>query len=111
MAGRIIFLVPAAMMVLALLPMPYGYYQLLRLISCVCCGLIAYGFWQRQQQAWALAMGFVAILYNPVIKIALGREVWSVVNLISAGFMVAALWAAQRVASENGARAVSRRQR
>jgi hypothetical protein len=69
---------------LALAPWPYAYYQLLRWFL---CGLMAYGVYISidKPKPWVpWVLGGFAVLYNPVIPIHLGREIWSVVNLITA---------------------------
>ena len=38
----LLWLVPAAMLFAALAPWPYGYYRLLRVVVCICCGVLAY---------------------------------------------------------------------
>ena len=44
-----IFVIPAAMMALAILPMPYGYYQFLRLVTVIAAGWIAAYFWTNNR--------------------------------------------------------------
>ena len=53
-----IWLVPAVALLIALAPLPYGYYTLLRIIICGAAAFIAYSIYQRQQAVslWVLAM-------------------------------------------------------
>jgi hypothetical protein len=77
-----LWLIPGLMLLAALGPWPYGYYVLLRLV--VCLASIAIAWRLRESNApvmWALVA--LAILYNPVVKIALARQVWMVVNVVS----------------------------
>lgn len=77
-----ILAIPAVMLLLALGPWPYGYYVLLRLVVCLASIAIAW----RLRESNALGMwAFVAlaILYNPIVKVPLAREVWMVVNVFS----------------------------
>ena len=86
-----------AMLCLALLPLPYGYYTLLRLVTCVGFAWSAVVSYQQAMIGWAVAAGVLALLYNPMIPVHLGRDLWIVVNLLSAGAMAGLLWAlAQR---------------
>lgn len=67
----------------ALLPMPYGFYFGMRGIVCVC--LIPF-FMERKKlsKVWLFALGALVILYNPIFPIELGSQiVWTVVNALS----------------------------
>ena len=60
---------------------PYGYYIFLRF---VCCAVFAYLTVQaigQQKEKWAWVFGVTAAIYNPFVRVALGRELWSVVNI------------------------------
>src|SRR3972149_5625390 len=61
---------------------PYGYYQLLRWITCgaaVFVAICSYG-WQKIWLVWLF--GFVAVLFNPLVPIHLSREVWQPIDVI-----------------------------
>ena len=81
-----VWLLPAVLLMLALLPWPYGYYIFLRLIVCPVAGWIAYTQWRHDQafSGWVVALAAMATLYNPVVSISLTREIWSVLNVLSA---------------------------
>jgi len=62
---------------------PYAYYTLLRW---VCCGVFAYLAFQsfeQKMQGWVWILGGTALLYNPVFRVHLNREIWSVVNVVT----------------------------
>ena len=57
-------IIAAIMLLLALAPWPYGYYQLLRFVTCgvaVYVAFIAYR-WQKMWAVWLF--GFIAVLFN-----------------------------------------------
>ena len=60
-------LIAAAMLLLALADLPYGYYQLLRFIVCGVGVYVAYTAynWQKKWVMWLF--GFIALLFNPLI--------------------------------------------
>jgi glucose-6-phosphate-specific signal transduction histidine kinase len=87
-----IYLIPAAMMLVALLNLPYGYYQLLRVVTLVAAGWIAVGAWQGNRQAWAIAFGLLALLYNPIAPIHFERETWRILNVAGAALLTAGWW-------------------
>jgi hypothetical protein len=62
---------------------PYGYYVLLRW---VCCGVFIFLATQAVAfgvQSWAWTYGIMAGVYNPILRIHLNREIWSVVNVVT----------------------------
>lgn len=85
--------------VVALADLPYGYYQLLRLVVTGYAIWLAFWWSGTKVQAWMWIFGFVAIIYNPVFKISMSREVHSVVNVLVAVLIVAELAASRKMAS------------
>jgi len=63
---------------------PYGYYQLLRWVTCgvaVYVAFLAYA-WEKK---WATYLfGFIAVLFNPLLPIYLSREIWQPIDVICA---------------------------
>jgi len=80
------------MLVWALTPEnPYGYYILLRW---VCCGVFAYltlKALENENQGWVWVLGITAVIYNPIIRIHLTREIWSVINVITIGIAIVSI--------------------
>ena len=72
----------AALLLLCLAPMPYGYYQLVRFVSMVAFAVMAWNYYEKKQEVWAIVFGALALLFQPLVKIALGRLVWNVVDVI-----------------------------
>jgi hypothetical protein len=85
-----LWLVPAAMLLLALAPFPYAYYRLLRLVVCICCGIVAYRVYDEEGFSfWAISIGLLAILFNPLIPIHFSREIWAALDAASGGVLFA----------------------
>jgi hypothetical protein len=62
---------------------PYAYYILLRW---VCCGIFAYLAFQaseQKKQRWVWVLGITALFYNPIFRVHLNRELWSIVNVVT----------------------------
>ena len=78
------------MLGIALLPIRYyGYYVLLKIVICGGCAFlaaIAYGD-GRKHLVWV--MGGLAVLYNPIIRFPLGRELWIVINILTIIVLIA----------------------
>lgn len=82
---KAVLLVSCILLLAALLPMPYGYYQLLRLIV---CGVSIWGAVLTHKNNPTLCVLYIlfALLYNPLFVIHFDRSVWSVINIITALF-------------------------
>ena len=78
----------AAILLWALLPNPYGFYMLARLVVCGVCGYTAYGYAKRDLLGLAWLFGVIAIAYNPLLPVYLTRAIWMPVDLITAGLLV-----------------------
>lgn len=95
MPYKLLWLLPAVILVAAIAPWPYGYYKLLRLVVCICAGVLTYQSYQNAGEritAWVVGLVVLALLYNPIIPVHLTREIWLPINLASAAFFVAHMW-------------------
>ena len=97
-----VWLLPAGLLILALLPWPYGYYTFLRLTICAVSGWLAYTQWTHDNAltGWVVGLGAMSLLYNPFLPIHLTREIWSVLNLLSAAFLLAHLYALRQLLND-----------
>ena len=84
-----VILVIAAMLLLCLAPMPYGYYLLVRFVAMVVFGVMAYKYYEEKKNALAITFGALALLFQPFIKVALGRTMWNVVDVAVAIGLIA----------------------
>lgn len=64
--------------------MPYGYFQFVRLASLVGFGILAYKANEVGAKTEAIIYVVLAILFQPIIKISFGRELWNIIDLIVA---------------------------
>ena len=79
----------ALLLFLCLAPMPYGYYQLVRFAALIGFAILAYQANQQSKQTETLVYVVLALLFQPFFKIALGRELWNVVDLlVGAGLLL-----------------------
>lgn len=70
------------LLVAALLPFwPYGYYRFLRIFVCAVGAYVAYKSWRSDRVTFAMAVGLIALVFNPIVPFRLTRELWSVLNL------------------------------
>ena len=82
----------AALMFLCLLDMPYGFYQMVRFIALVGFGILAFRANEENNKTELIIYGALALLFQPFIKIALGREIWNIIDLIVGIGLIASLF-------------------
>lgn len=82
------YLILAALMLLCLAPMPYGYFQLVRFVAMVAFGVMAYQYYVRNKSIAATVFGVLALLFQPIYKIALGRATWNVIDVVVAVLLI-----------------------
>lgn len=64
--------------------MPYGYYQLMRLVVCGVAGLCAFKAYEGRKQLWFFLAVAIALLFNPFIPIRFRRDTWRVIDGLAA---------------------------
>lgn len=92
MPSRFLWLVPAALLLIALAKLPYGYYTLLRLVVCSSCVVILYQahiVQERVMSIWSVALLGMALLFNPLIRVQLSREAWAPIDVACAAILIA----------------------
>lgn len=72
----------------ALLPHPYGYYQVMRWVVTASCAWLSINAHRSSDEGWVWCWAVVAGIYNPVLPIHASRAVWSVVNLATIAIAV-----------------------
>lgn len=69
-------------LLLCLFKMPYGYYQFVRIVSFALFGYLAYVEWKRKKIVLFLVFLVSCLLFNPFKTVALGREIWQIVDVV-----------------------------
>lgn len=87
----IIKLILAILLFLCLVDMPYGYYQLVRFVALVGFGILAFKANEQDKKTEMIIYGGLALLFQPFFKIALGREIWNIVDVIVGIGLIASL--------------------
>ena len=86
---NIIKIVLSILFLLCLVNMPYGFYQIVRFLGFVGFGILAYQSNQKEKQTEMFVYIALAILFQPFFKIALGRELWNIVDgIVGIGLIV-----------------------
>jgi hypothetical protein len=79
---RLIKILLAILFFLCLADMPYGFYQFVRFIGLIGFALLAYQALQEGRQRAVIIYALLAILFQPFFKIALGKDLWNIVDVI-----------------------------
>jgi hypothetical protein len=80
----IIKIILAALLLICLLDMPYSYYEAVRFIALVAFTFLAYLEYQNGNKGLGVAFIVLALLFQPFFKIALGRILWNIVDVMVA---------------------------
>jgi len=78
--------IAATAVAIGLLPLPYGYYMLLRLFLCMLCVYFLSSVrGVRDREKWVLVG--LAVLYNPIAPVELGgKPLWSIIDIATVGW-------------------------
>lgn len=68
--------------------MPYSYYQLVRTLGMVGFAALAWAYSSKPNKTLTIVWIASAVLINPLFKIALGRTLWNIVDIIWALILV-----------------------
>jgi hypothetical protein len=79
---KIIKVVLAVLFFLCLLDMPYGFYQAVRFAGLIGFAILAHRANQKGRQTEMFIYCGLALLFQPFFKIALGREIWNIVDVV-----------------------------
>ena len=85
---RNIQLLIAALLLLCLFNLPYGFYILIRFLSAIAFAFFAYHYYEKKKETIAITFGALALLFQPFFKIAIGRELWILVDIIAAALLI-----------------------
>lgn len=79
---NIIKIILAVLFLLCLADMPYGFYQFVRFAGLIGFAILAYQANQQGRQTEMIIYGGLALLFQPFFKIALGRQMWNIVDVV-----------------------------
>lgn len=82
--NKIPIIISVSLLIIGILHLPYGYYTFLRLVICLTAIYIAYNTKKLNKEGWMWAMIFIGLLYNPIKPIVLTKQLWNLLNIISA---------------------------
>ncbi len=78
----------AIALILCVFSMPYGFYQFVRFAAMAIFAYLAYCEYKNGHVDRMILFIVLAILFQPFAKIALGRVIWNIVDVIVAGYLI-----------------------
>lgn len=87
---------------LALVELPYAYYVILRIIVCAPCAYLAFADGTIGRTRWAWTLGIAAVIYNPIFRIHLNRELWSIINFATIWLFAIHMWSLRSAPNRRG---------
>lgn len=97
---RAIKIILAILFFVCLLDMPYGYYQFVRFAGLVGLVILAYQANQQGRQTETIIYSALALLFQPFFKIALGRQIWNIVDVVVGLGLLASLFKKNKVEND-----------
>ena len=87
---NLVKVVLAIMSLVCLLDMPYGYYQLYRFTAMGAFFYLAYA--EQEKKEWMVVWIVSGLLVQPFFKVALGRDIWNIVDGILAVLLIISIF-------------------
>lgn len=84
----------AIMLFTAVLPLPYPYYMLLRVVVFIVFLSLAFKLYNKtklmkiEMPTWGWALGAIGLLFNPIFPAFLIREVWMILDVAAGVFLL-----------------------
>ena len=82
----------ATLLFFCLLKLPYGYYEMVRFLSFIGFAYLAYESNKEKNETLMLVFIALAILFQPFFKIALGRTIWNIVDVLVGLFLLISIF-------------------
>ena len=90
----------AGLLFICLLDMPYGYYQFVRVAATLVFVVLALQSYNSKLNAMTVVYVLLAILFQPIEKIALGREIWNALDALVGLSLLLIAWREKNLADD-----------
>ena len=81
-------LIVVILLLLCLADMPYSFYQLARFVSAAAFAYLSYDYFKLKDDRKGFLFAALAVLFQPFIKISLGRTIWNIVDIVVAAGLI-----------------------
>jgi len=90
----------AILFFICLAEMQYGFYQFVRFAALVGFAILAYQASEKDNKTEMIIYICLAVLFQPLIKISLGREIWNIVDVIVGLALLVSIFVKQKSINE-----------
>ena len=81
---KVLVILSTVSIALGIMPLPFGFYMLLRIIICLTAVVGFLRAQEAKQTNWLWIYGVLAVLYNPVLPVHLMlKPLWILINLVT----------------------------
>lgn len=70
----------------------YGFFTVLRFVVFSSTAYVAYLVYQEQKDGWVWFLGAIAVLFNPFIPVYFTRDVWGMIDFITALLLLISIY-------------------
>ena len=92
MIEKIIKIILAILFFICLADLPYGYYQIVRFAGMLGFALLAYFSYQQNHKIEAIIYIALLLLFQPILKVALGRSIWNIIDVVLGAGLIISLF-------------------
>lgn len=92
----------AALMLLCLAPMPYGYYTVVRLVAVGMFAYMAYDFYCKHRVPLIIVSVVLLLLFQPFVKVPMDKVTWNIVDVVVAVYLIVLSAMYKRISKSEG---------
>ncbi|MCT4614030.1 MAG: hypothetical protein N4A49_04035 [Marinifilaceae bacterium] len=93
---RILLLVCAAMLIIAIFNLPIAYYSIMRIIVSIGAIVLVFTEFRKGINFWIFAFALVGIIFNPIMPVYLSdKSSWTPIDIIAACLFVVKFFSIQ----------------
>lgn len=89
---RAIKIILSILFFVCLADMTYSFYQVVRFAGFLGFVILAYKAYQENRQSEIIIYCGLALLFQPIFKVALGRQVWNIVDIVVGLGLILSIW-------------------
>ena len=72
----------AVLLLLCLTDLPYSFREIVRFASAAAFGYLSYDYFRLKREGLGFLFAALALLFQPFFKVALGRTIWNLVDIL-----------------------------
>lgn len=87
----------SVLLICCLLKMPYAYFQFVRFIGMAIFLLLAFSDKDKDNKTLMIIWLLSAVLIQPFLKVALGREIWNIIDVVWAIILIFSIFESSNI--------------